>query len=214
MLVQDGRQDEAASWVDDDVPVYHASKRLLESITGFPFHRGFLAVGQRPISRGIETLSPDKFGHGTAGVILAPVGVSQRENLGPMIRTATALGIEHMLIDAGTADPFSRRAIRTSMATVFKQQCYRFGNVYDDLADLHQRGFRSVAMTLADDSIPLQQFQLDNRPTILMVGSEADGLPRDLQTIATDQVAIEMRMGVDSLNVSVAAGIAMYALTR
>lgn len=214
ILVQDGRQDEAATWVGDDVPIYHASKRLLESITGFPFHRGFLALGLRPSRQSIASLTPDTSGPTRRRVILAMVGVSQRENLGAMIRTATALGIDQLLMDRDTADPFSRRSIRTSMATLFKQRCYWFDDVQADLAELHGRGFRTAAMTLSDDSIPLASYQPDQRSVILLMGSEAEGLPANIQAMVTDRLTIAMQLDVDSLNVSVAAGIAMHSLTR
>ena len=213
ILVQNGRQDEAASWVDPDVPVYHADKRLLESITGFPFHRGFLASADRPKRTGIEPLLQN---HSLPSRTIAAIGVSQRENLGSIIRTATAFGFDHLLLDPAAADPYSRRAVRTSMGTLFRQRVHSIGNESSDVvADIHRlnrAGYRTVATSIEPSSIDVDQWTPDDRPLVVLVGSEADGLPIDVQQSATDRVRIVMADGIDSLNVSVAAAICMHRL--
>jgi tRNA G18 (ribose-2'-O)-methylase SpoU len=141
------------------------------------------------------------------------LGINQRENLGSMMRTAAALGIENLLIGPRTADPFSRRTIRVSMATVLKQQLYELDQPADQLARLQRtRDVRTIITTLDAGATPLDKFEPDDRKMVLVVGNEAEGVDHATQAIATDRVTIPMQLGTDSLNVAVAAAIIMYQL--
>src|SRR5690606_3849667 len=93
--------------------------------------------------------------------------------------------------------------------------------IYDadhPVADLRQlvdfHGYRIVATTLSSTAQPLPSFIRDGRPLAVLLGNEAQGLPEAILRVATDHVTIPMRQGIDSLNVAVAAGITLYALTR
>jgi tRNA G18 (ribose-2'-O)-methylase SpoU len=209
VVVQDGRQDEVTSWFGDQVPIYVVSAARIRELVGFDFHRGMLACGKRPTFRGAGELVNDLIADG--GVALCVLGVSQQDNLGSMIRTAMAMGIDRLAIGPKTADPLSRRAIRVSMGTVFGQTIYRLDDPPRDLAAM--TSVRTVVTTLSPDATPLGDFVVDDRPIVLVVGSEPDGVAGDVEAAATDRVTIPMKLGTDSLNVSVAAGIFMYALT-
>ncbi len=206
VVVQDGRQDEVASWYDTDVPIYVVSAATIRELVGFDFHRGILACGRRPAFAPIDQLNLQ------SGVTLCVLGVSQQDNLGSMIRTAMALGIDRLIVGPKTADPLSRRAIRVSMGTVFGQTIYQ---LVDPPRELHSlASVRTVVTTLAKDATPLNDFVIDDRPMVLVVGSEPDGVDDAVQVAATDRVTIPMKLGTDSLNVAVAAGIFMHALHK
>jgi tRNA G18 (ribose-2'-O)-methylase SpoU len=129
------------------------------------------------------------------------------------MRTAAALGIENLLLGPRTEDPYARRCIRVSMATVFKQRLYELDRPESQLSRLQRTGnVRTIVTTLDADAVPLNQFAADDRPSILIVGNEADGVDRSVQDIATDRITIPMHLGADSLNVAVAAAIFMYEL--
>lgn len=216
MLVQSGREHEAASWSHDSVPLYVVDAATIRAITGFDFHRGFLALGRRPKIGSMEQWVADISALTTAGspgpapISLASVGVSERDNLGIMIRTAAGLGIGRILTCPRSADPFSRRAVRTSMATVLGQSIYQMRDPESDFVSLASAGFRTVVTTLASGATPLDQFEPDDRPVVLAIGNESDGVPAAVQAVATDRLTIPMAGGVDSLNAAVAAGIMMY----
>jgi tRNA G18 (ribose-2'-O)-methylase SpoU len=91
---------------------------------------------------------------------------------------------------------------------------FRFSDPIKQLQQLAESAqVRTIASTLAG-STPIGQFARDDRPMILMVGNEAQGIDAEIQSLATDRVRIPMQLGTDSLNVSVAAAILMYELTR
>ncbi len=122
VLAERGKETELASLLADETPLYSLPPDQIRQLVGFDFHRGVLACGRRPALKDVNEL---QFRPDAPPVALAALGVSEHENLGSMIRTATALGIEHVLVGPKTVDPFYRRSIRVSMATVFKQNLYR-----------------------------------------------------------------------------------------
>ena len=70
-----------------------------------------------------------------------------------------------------------------------------------------------MVTTLSAGAMPLNEIVMDDRHGILVVGNEADGVDQSIQDIASDCITIPMKLGTDSLNVSVAAAIVMYHLT-
>ncbi len=209
VLAERGKETELESLLADETPLYSLPSDQIRQLVGFDFHRGVLACGRRPALKNVSEL---RFRSDAPPVALAALGVSEHENLGSMIRTATALGIEHLLVGPKTVDPFYRRSIRVSMGTVFQQNLYKLDQPDRQLRELAEtRNIRTIVTTLDRDATPLDALQLDDRQSILIVGNEAAGVDRQLQDLATDRVTIPM-LGTDSLNVSVAAAICMYHL--
>jgi tRNA G18 (ribose-2'-O)-methylase SpoU len=210
ILVERGNEAEVASWVEGKTPVFSLPRECVRRLVGYNFHRGVLACGRRPRWKAVATLD---LADCRPPIALAPVGVNQRENLGSMLRTAAALGIDNILVGPNTADPYSRRTVRVSMAAVLKQRLYELDQPVGQLRALQATGkVRTVVTTLSHDAKPLDQFNADDRGCILVMGSEAEGIDPQIEAIATDRVTIPMKLGTDSLNVSVAAAIFMYEL--
>lgn len=210
ILVEHGNEREVASWAEADTLVFSLPREQVRALVGYKFHRGVLACGRRPASESVEAL---QWNPSQQPIVLAAIGVNQRENLGSMLRTAAALGIENVVIGPNTADPFSRRTVRVSMGAVLKQRLYRLDQPVSQLRSLQQTGrVRTVVTTLSRDAEPLERFAADDRACILVLGSEAEGIDPEIEAIATDRVTIPMQLGTDSLNVSVAAAIFMYEL--
>ncbi len=211
VLVEQGRESAACELVSEGTTVYSLPRDRMRALVGFEFHRGMLACGTRPPMRSAEQLR----GTGLpSNLALAVLGVNQRDNLGSMLRSAAALGVVDILIGPKTADPYSRRAVRVSMAAVLKQTLYAIDRPVEQLAYLSDRcGYRTVVTTLGD-AIPLDHFVRDERPIVLCVGSEAEGVEPEVERVATDRVTIPMKLGTDSLNVAVATAIFLYELGR
>lgn len=210
VLVERGRESVAAEIVSDSTPVYSLPGDQMRKLVGFDFHRGLLACGERPPLSSINQL---QLGGEHPRLALVALGINQRENLGSMMRSAAAFGVRDILIDRKSADPYSRRAVRVSMATVLKQTVYDLDHPAEQLTWMSSsRGYRTVVTTLGQDATPLDQLVRDERPIVLVVGNEADGIEADIQAAATDRVTIPMQLGTDSLNVAVAAAVLLYQL--
>ena len=198
-------QDALASAPAD---VYVCGDDLLRRVTGFNFHRGCLALARRPAALPAAHL------HGGA-TLLALEGVGNPDNVGGLFRTAAAFGVDGLLLNGSSGDPFYRKAIRTSMGATLRLPFAREEDWPAALATLQRAGFALLALTPHAGAPPLEDVARTlaaEAKLIIAVGSEGDGLAPDTLRRADARVRIRIREDVDSLNVTVAAGAALERL--
>ena len=202
-----------------DIPVYTGERELLARLTGYVLTRGVLCAMRRPRMKSVEEICED------ARRIVIIKGVTDTTNIGAIFRSATdttnigaifrsaaALGIDAVLLTPDSCDPLNRRAVRVSMGSVF---LIPWTWIDTPLSDLRRLGFRTAAMALSDDSIPLDAPVLKQEPRLaLIMGTEGDGLPHDTIAEADYTVRIPMAHGVDSLNVAAASAVAFWELRK
>lgn len=190
-----------------DVPVHVCDPKELEALTGFDFHRGCLALAWRhPPTVTLESVAG-------ARRLLALEHVGNPDNVGGLFRTAFALGVEAILLDRRSADPLYRKAIRTSMGATLRVPFGQLDAWDDDLQALRSRGFRVLALTPRPEAVPLNDVTIAEADrTILVVGSEGYGLTGAALSGADLLIRIPIEPRADSLNVVVAAGIALGRL--
>ena len=180
---------------------------LLTGITGHDFHRGCLALVARP-----PALRPADL----AGCrrLLALEGVANPDNVGGLFRTAAALGVDGVLLNPTSGDPWYRKAIRTSMGAALRIPFARAEDWRAALADFRSRGFRVVALTPSEDAVDISGLAAlgDHERVLIMVGAEGPGLDPASLDDADIRARIPINAAVDSLNVVVAAGIALDRL--
>jgi tRNA G18 (ribose-2'-O)-methylase SpoU len=191
-----------------DTPVHVLEQDVLNRITGFDFHRGCLALAYRPQEMAAAGLDE-------ARRLLALERVGNPDNVGGLFRVAAAFGVDGLLLDPGTADPFYRKAIRTSMGAVLDVPFERVLAWPTALGRFRERGFDVVALTPRDDARPLAEYVAGGAPArriVILVGAEGSGLTEGALAEVTERVGIPISPSVDSLNVTVAAGIALASL--
>jgi tRNA G18 (ribose-2'-O)-methylase SpoU len=190
-------------------PVYLVSREVMETLTGFDFHRGCLALAEREPAMG----APVKLHRR----LLALEGVGNPDNVGGLFRVAEAFGAGAVLLDPSSGDPLYRKAIRTSMGAVLRLPYVRLASWPDDLDRMREEGFKVVALTPRQSAVPLDEYSRSIRHgdrLIVIVGAEGPGLSEPVLQLADALVRIAVVEGVDSLNVVVAAGIALAALSE
>ena len=188
-----------------EVPVYCAEFDVLTQLTGFKLTRGMLCAMKRKPLPDVVKLCENK----SRIVILDQV--MNPTNVGAIIRSAAALGMDAVLLTPGCSDPLYRRASRVSMGTVFQIKWTFMEN--SDLEKIKAMGFKTVAMALKDNSLSIRDPALTSEEKLAIVmGTEGDGLS-DVTIAECDYtVKIPMYYGVDSLNVAAASAIAFYQL--
>ncbi|WP_051232551.1 TrmH family RNA methyltransferase [Acidipropionibacterium thoenii] len=192
-----------------DVPVYVVSEALAEQVTGFHVHRGALASMERQTRwTQADLMAADR--------LVVCEDIVDHTNVGAIIRCAAGLGWDGVLLAPRAADPLYRRAIKTSMGTVFALPWARLSDWAQGLESLKEHGFTVAAMALSEDSVSIDEFaaELADRPrkVALLMGTEGAGLSSHWISQADVVVRIPMAHGVDSLNVAAAAAVACYAL--
>jgi tRNA G18 (ribose-2'-O)-methylase SpoU len=189
-------------------PVYLATKAVMSIVTGFPIHRGVLAIGMRgnePDAAAIVPPPPAR------ALVLGLAGLTNHDNVGSAFRNAAAFGADAVLLDAGSCDPLYRKSIRVSAGAALIQPFARLPAGQDWLQAAAALGLEALALspgateTLDDLAVPTR--------ALLILGTEGPGL--DAATLARARpVRIPMAAGFDSLNVSTAAGIALHAIAH
>jgi tRNA G18 (ribose-2'-O)-methylase SpoU len=186
-----------------------ASREVLDSVTGYAVHRGALAAMSRKPLPTVQEL--------VAGATRLAVleDFVDHTNVGAAFRSAAGLGVDGVLVTPRCADPLYRRSIKVSMGGVFHVPWTRIEPWPDGIAVLRGLGFTTVALTLEEDALPLQELAARGHERLaLILGAEGSGLI--LPTIAAADCAVRIPMAgdVDSLNVAAAAAVAFYATRR
>ena len=199
-------EGDAASLIErcGDIPVYTGERELLASLTGYTLTRGVLCAMRRPAPKSVEEVCQG------AKRIAVIDGVVDTTNIGAIFRSAAALGIDAVLLTPSSCDPLNRRAVRVSMGSVF---LLPWTWLEAPISSLRTLGFRTVAMALSDNSVPIDHPSLKDEPQLAIVlGTEGDGLSTQVIEETDYVVRIPMWHEVDSLNVAAASAVAFWEL--
>jgi tRNA G18 (ribose-2'-O)-methylase SpoU len=206
----------APRWLDglgdvlalSDAPVYVVSEALAEEVTGFHVHRGALAsLHRRPLPPVADVLAG-------ARSVLVLEDLVDHTNVGAVFRSGAALGFDAVLVAPRCADPLYRRSIKVGMGAVFQLPWTRLPDWYDALPAISAAGFTTVALTLADDAVPIDDAVGGVDRLALVLGSEGHGLSPRWEQAADRRATIPMAAGIDSLNVAAASAVACYVAAR
>jgi tRNA G18 (ribose-2'-O)-methylase SpoU len=217
-------------------PVFAKPEKEISEIVGFKFHRGVIGAAYRPL---LPPLAQFVSRLPQSRTVAVCINVADTENIGSIVRSSKAFGFDYLIIGPGCGDPFSRKAIRASMAACFSVSLLSIGSP-SDLSALKQAGF--VLVGTSPDSrvgIPLRGLRDEmlrqsgkpvsgivaagiNETTIfssceciaVLFGNEAFGLDESWSSACDVFASVPMSPGIDSLNVGVAAGIILYELSK
>ncbi len=187
-----------------------------------------LPVGIRHIQlpeRLFESVSTQKSPQGvifTAGIPVPPDlpkdgrfvvldGVQDPGNLGTVMRTAAAMGLDGVFLCGGCADAFSYKTVRASMGAVFRVPAYEYS--IDELGSfLAERDLTLLAGMPAGESLDVRC--VDWSTNVAVVGSEGQGVSNGILKLAGGSFRIPMAAGTESLNAAVAAAIIMWEMSK
>jgi len=162
---------------------------------------------------GGTTRSPVRTGeHLPAAAVLLADGIADPGNLGTMIRSAAALGADCVVASGRSADVLSPKCVRATMGAIFRVPVVAGVRLADAMDGLKSRGLRIVAAVARDGRPP---WEVDWRgPTALLIGSEADGLPKEAMDTADERITLPMSGGMESLNAAAGAAALLAEMAR
>jgi tRNA G18 (ribose-2'-O)-methylase SpoU len=207
VLVSEPALAALADALDAATPVYVASQEVIRGVVGFNFHRGAIAIGERG-----PGLSLGDVLAGAPRTVLVCERLSNPDNMGGVFRNAMAFGADAVVLSPGSADPLYRKVIRVAIGGSLVVPFARAERWPDALARLRGAGLSVVALTTRGGR-DLATLEPPARAALL-VGSEGEGLTDAALAHADLRATIAMAPGVDSLNVAVACGIALWRLAR
>ncbi|MDH5371347.1 MAG: RNA methyltransferase [Acidimicrobiia bacterium] len=206
LLITPGKLDRLRPLLrGDDLDVFVAPQDVLNATVGFNMHRGAIA------SAGRREAVPVKDLLAASQTVAVLEGINDHENLGAIFRSALALGIDAVLLDQTSGDPYYRRTVRVSMGAAFTLPFARLGGAENLFELLDGAGYVSIALTPDPGATSVSRVKLaPGTSAALLLGAEGDGLRPETLRAATMRVRIPIRPGVDSLNVGHAAAVAFH----
>ena len=198
------RAEVAAAAAARDVPLTAVDAPALERLAGSPHHQG--AVAESPPF----AYSPLERVVGAGTSVLALDGIQDPRNLGALLRTARAVGVGGVVIPQDRSVGVTGVVVAASAGLAFGVPIARVPNLVRALGTLKEAGFWVVGLAPEGGTL---LFELDPPPKpALVVGGEGAGMRVLVRQACDFVVTIPMAPGVESLNVAVAAGVALYAL--
>jgi len=197
-----------------DIPIYLVDPDEAKEKFGYVLPGGICCAMRRKANRDYREVLDN------ARRIVVLDDVENPTNVGAIFRSAAAFGVDALLLSPACADPLYRRALRVSVGNAFLipwAYICRSQSEWEEkgISLLKAEGFSTVALALREDNINIDDPILKTEDKLaLIMGNEGFGLA-DETISACDYVAkIPMQNGVDSLNVAVAAGLAMWEITK
>ena len=191
-----------------DYPVYIAEQELLETIVGFPLHQGIMAIGRIPDQPPLDALLK-RAAH--PWLLVALDGLVHAENVGVVLRNASAFGVHAVLHDAGSSSPYLRRAVRNSMGTVFRMPIIQVPDLSVALLELNSK--HGITVLGADPGGEVEIYHAEfHRDLCIVFGNEGTGISEGVLQACQQLVSIPMQNSTDSLNVASASAVFLHAV--
>ena len=184
-----------SSLIDYANETYHINLKVAEALSGTVTPQGFFAVIQKPgydISEAQQVLLIDR--------------IQDPGNLGTLIRTADATGLDLIVMEKGTADPFQDKVMRSSQGSIF-----HIPVITKDLATFIKEFEGPVYGTVLENAVNFKE--IESQPQFaLLLGNEGEGVNQALLEQTTKNLIIPIHGKAESLNVAIAGSILMYQL--
>ena len=188
-------------------PAFEITESLSEYISDTTAPQGLFCICRIPESRlDVTQLA-------VSGRYAALESVQDPGNLGAMIRSAEAFGLDGMILSDGCCDPYNPKVLRASMGGVFRLPLCSVSHLDETLCDLTSRGFHTAACVVDADACAIQSVSL-GAGCIAVIGNEGNGLTTATAGACFRRVTIPMAGRAESLNASMAAGIVFWEIVR
>lgn len=192
-----------APQIPPDAIALSLESEVLQALVGFPFHRGVLCAVATPPEPPMEQLLAAR------RLVVLP-HVDNVDNLGLILRSAAALGMDGVLTGRGPG-VFERRTVRVSMGAAWTVPVWQREDLGPVLAQWREGGGQVVGAALTPEALDARHWDPEDR-TALVLGPEAHGLDAEWLERCDRLVAIPMANRMDSLNVAAAGAILMFRM--
>ncbi|WP_238915980.1 RNA methyltransferase [Clostridium sp. YIM B02555] len=189
-------------YINEEIKIYKIAANLFKELISTENPQGILAV----INMNARILNSD------GDFYLLCDKLQDPGNLGTIIRTAHAAGVQGIILTKGTVDIYNEKTIRSTMGSIFYIPIHYDDENFSLVNELKEKGFNLVVTSLDTDK---NFFQADLRGKVLLtVGNEGNGVSSEVLDMAATKVKIPMPGNAESLNVAIAASVIMYEKVR
>lgn len=184
--------------------LYLVTDNVLSKLSEWKTPQGIVALVNKPKWNIDEFFKRDKL------FSLVLDGVSDPGNIGTIIRTSEAAGIDCIFTTQGTADCYQSKALRASMGSIFRIPVFENFEKCGIIYRLALNGIKTLTTSLNGEDV--KSFSVDFKKLAVVLGNEGSGVSQEFISNADALVRLPMEGKVESLNVAVCAGIIMYML--
>lgn len=196
---------------EKDIPMQYVPMEKLNRVTR-QNHQGVIAFVSPIVYEDYEQIIPALFDIGRNPLVLILDRITDVRNFGAIARTAECAGVDAIIVPSRGSALMGADAVKTSAGALFKIPVCRSVNLKDTIDYIKACGLQIVAAT---EKATDYHFQIDlTLPTAIMLGSEEDGVSPEYLKRCNQQVRIPMVGEIESLNVSVAAGIILFEAVK
>jgi 23S rRNA (guanosine2251-2'-O)-methyltransferase len=193
------------------IPVVRVPEAKLNRITR-KNHQGVVAHMSAIEYASLDNVVDECYSKGVAPLILVLDRITDVRNFGAIARTAECAGVHAIIIPEKGSAQINSDAVKTSAGALNHLPVARVKNLYYIVKDLKKMGLNVVAVTEKTDRL---MYDTDfTSPTVLILGSEEDGISPELMGLSDESIKIPMAGNIESLNVSVSAGVVIYEAIR
>ena len=144
---------------------------------------------------------------------IALYSVRDPGNLGAVIRSSVAFGVDRIILSADCADIYNPKTVRSAMGSLFRVKISVVADMREFIDAAKENGRRVFSAELTDDAKSLSDVSL-NESDIVIIGNEGHGIPKDVSSLTNGSVYIPISKKTESLNASVAAAIFMWEQSK
>lgn len=144
-------------------------------------------------------------------IIIALDDIQDPGNLGTIIRTVDSSGLNQMIVSKGSSDSYNPKVVRSTMGAIFRVRVIEVENLATTLKEIQKQHFE-VVVTALDTNNSIYDIEYKNK--VIVIGNEANGVSKEVQSIADKKVKIPMLGKTESLNAAVATGVMIYEYVR
>lgn len=194
-----------------EIPIQFVPLEKLDRMTR-QNHQGVVAMISEITYQKIESILPTAYEQGKVPLVLVLDHITDVRNLGAIARTAECSGVDAILLPEKGSAQVNQDAIKTSAGALYKIPVCRYHSVKESILFLKNSGLKIIAATEKANSdyndVDMKQ------PLALILGSEESGISAELLGMADELIQIPILGEIQSLNVSVAAGVILYEVLR
>ena len=194
----------------EDTQIITLSDGAFEKISTEKAPQGIISVIKYlDFFREIDIIYKEEFFLGAEERVIILSSMRDPSNLGSVIRSAVAFGVEHIILTADSADVYNPKTVRSAMGSLFRVKVSIIRDVSSFVKTMIEIGRRVFAAELSDSAVSLEEVGLKPSDAVI-IGNEGHGISPELSSICTASVYIPISKKTESLNASVAAAIFMW----
>ena len=178
-------------------------EKVFDILTDVSTPQGILAVIEK--NKKTQEISYDE------DIILVLDGIQDPGNLGTILRTADSINLKQIILSDKCADPYNPKVVRSTMGAIFRINIIEVKDIIETLKQIKKNKYKIMATSLEGAT---SIYDVDYNKKVIVIGNEANGVSKEVLSIADEKIKIPMLGKTESLNASVATGIVLYEYVR